>query len=80
VIVVDEERGLTWGVYNFNHRGVLKVQMRDGTIRNSYAPTPETIVIAEIFKIKNGKIRDIVAVGTRVPYGAGDGWAGPLFK
>jgi hypothetical protein len=78
--VVDEERGATWGVYNFNHRGVLKVQMRDGSIRNSYAPTPETISIAEVFKIKNGKIRDIIAVGTRVPYGAGDGWAGPLFR
>jgi hypothetical protein len=78
--VVDEERGITWGVYNFNHRGVLKVQMKDGTMQNSYAPTPETIVIAEIFKIKNGKIRDIVANGTRVPYGLGDGWAEPLFK
>ncbi len=80
VAVVDEERGLTWGVYNFNHRGVLTVRMRDGSIRNSYAPTPETISIAEVFKIKNGRIRDIIAVGTRVPYGAGDGWAGPLFK
>jgi hypothetical protein len=78
--VVDEERGVTWGVYNFNHRGVLKVQMKDGSFRNSYAPSPETISIAEVFKIKNGKIRDIIAVGTRVPYGAGDGWAGPLFK
>jgi hypothetical protein len=78
--VVDEERGTTWGVYNFNHRGVLTVTMRDGSTRNSYAPSPETIVIAEIFKIKSGKIRDIVAVGTRVPYGLGDGWAGPLFK
>jgi hypothetical protein len=78
--VVDEERGATWGVYNFNHRGVLTVKMRDGSTRPSYAPTPETIVIAEIFKIKKGRIRDIIAVGTRVPYGLGDGWAGPLFK
>ena len=78
--VVDEERGVTWGVYNFNHRGVLTVQMRDGSTRNSYAPTPSSMPIAEMFKIKNGKIRDIVAVGTQVPYGLGDGWAGPLFK
>jgi hypothetical protein len=78
--VVDVERGTTWGVYCFNHRGVLKVQMKDGSMRPSYAPTPETIVIAEIFKIKNGKIRDIVADAARVPYGFGDGWAGPLFK
>jgi hypothetical protein len=78
--VVDEERGITWGVYNFNHRGVLTVQMKDGSTRPSYAPTPETITIAEVFKIKKGRIRDIVAIGTRVPYGLGDGWAGPLFK
>ncbi len=78
--VVDEERGLTWGVYNFNHRGVLTVKMRDGSTRPSYAPTPETISIAEVFKIKKGKIRDILAIGTRVPYGLGDGWAAPLFK
>jgi len=81
VAVVDEERGTTWGVYSFNHRGVLNVKMRDGSTRPSYAPSPETIVIAEQFKIvKKGKIRDITAIGTRVPYGAGDGWAGPLFK
>jgi hypothetical protein len=78
--VVDEERGTTWGVYNFNHRGVLTVKMRDGSTRNSYAPTPETMVIAEMFKIKKGKLRDIIAVATRVPYGLGDGWAGLLFK
>jgi hypothetical protein len=78
--VVDEERGITWGVYNFNHRGVLTVTLKDGTVRNSYAPTPSSMPIAEIFKIRGGKIRDIVAVGTMVPYGMGDGWAGPLFK
>jgi hypothetical protein len=49
-------------------------------IGSSYAPTPETIIIAEIFKIKKGRIRGIVANGTRVPYGLGDGWAGPFFK
>lgn len=78
--VIDVERGITWGVYSFNHRGVLEVQMKDGSLRPSYAPTPETIVIAEVFKIKSGKIKDIVANATRVPYGLGDGWAGPLFK
>ena len=78
--IVDEERGTTWGMYCFNHRGVLNVQLRDGKTVPSYAPTPETIVIAEVFKIKKGRIRDIVAIGTRVPFGLGDGWAGPLFK
>ena len=79
-LAVDEERGVTWGVYNFNHRGVLTVQMKDGSTSPSYAPTPNSSLIVEIFKIKNGKIRDIVAFITLVPYGMGDGWAGPLFK
>ncbi len=80
VPVVDEERGTTWGIYNFNHRGVLKVQLKDGSIRNSYEQTPNSMPICEIFKIKGGKIRDIVAVATHVPYGLGDGWSEPLFK
>jgi len=79
-VVVDEERGTTWGVYNFNHRGVLRVQMRDGSMRNSYERRPNSMPISEMFKIKNGRIRDTFAVGVQVPYGLGDGWAGPLFK
>jgi hypothetical protein len=39
------------------------------------------MVIAEVFKLaKKGKIRDTIAVGTRAPYAAGDGWAGGLFS
>jgi hypothetical protein len=77
---VDEELGTTWGIYSFNHRGVLTVQLKDGTTRNSYEPTPNSMPIVEVFKIRNGKIRDIVAAATRVPYGLGDGWSEPLFK
>jgi hypothetical protein len=31
--------------------------------------------ITEVFKIKNGKIRDILAVMISTPYGLGDGWS-----
>jgi hypothetical protein len=31
--VVDEERGVTWGVYMFNHPGVKEVKMPDGSIK-----------------------------------------------
>lgn len=78
--LVDEERGVTWGVYCFNHRGLTSVRMPDGTTLPTYFSTPNTMPIAEVFKIKNGKIRDIVAFGTQVPYGMGDGWAGPVFR
>ena len=35
---------------------------------------PFTAVIGELFKIKNGKIREIEAVMTSLPYGAKSGW------
>jgi len=78
--VVDEERGITWGVYCFNHRGLASVRMQDGSIQPTYFPTPNTMPVSEIFKIKNGKIRDILGFGTPLPYGIGDGWAGPIFR
>jgi hypothetical protein len=78
--VVDEERGLTWGLYCFNHRGLATVTMPDGTTQPSYATTPSSMPFADIFKTENGKLRGILAFGTMLPYGIGDGWAGPLFK
>ncbi len=78
--VVDEERGLTWGLYCFNHRGLATITMPDGKVQPSYATTPSTMPFADIFKTKNGKIRGIFAFGTRLPYGIGDGWSGALFK
>jgi hypothetical protein len=78
--VVDEERGLTWGLYCFNHRGLATIKMPDGSVQPSYAATPSTMPFADIFKTKNGKIRGIFAFGTRMPYGIGDGWSGPLFN
>jgi hypothetical protein len=78
--VVDEERGLTWGLYCFNHRGLATIQMPDGTTQPSYATTPSSMPFADIFKTKNGKLRGIFAFGTMLPYGIGDGWSGPMFK
>jgi hypothetical protein len=78
--VVDEERGLTWGLYCFNHRGLATIKMPDGSTQPSYATTPSSMPFADMFKTKNGKIRGIFAFGTMLPYGIGDGWSGPLFK
>jgi hypothetical protein len=78
--VVDEEMGLTWGLYCFNHRGLAVIEMPDGTRRPSYSPTPNSMPFADIFKTKNGKLRGIFAIGTMLPYGIGDGWAGPMFQ
>jgi len=78
--VVDEERGLTWGLYCFNHRGLATIKMPDGSTQPSYATTPSSMPFADMIKTKNGKIRGIFAFGTMLPYGIGDGWSGPLFK
>ena len=78
--VVDEERGITWGLYCFNHRGLATITMPDGKVQPSYASTPSTMPFADMFKSRNGKIRGIFAFGTFMPYGIGDGWSGSLFK
>jgi hypothetical protein len=78
--VVDEERGLTWGLYCFNHRGIDKIAMPDGSTQPSYSTTPSSMPFADMFKMKNGKLRGIFAIGTMLPYGIGDGWSGPMFK
>jgi hypothetical protein len=30
--------------------------------------------MAEVFKVVNGNIREVEAVGTQIPYGLGSGW------
>jgi hypothetical protein len=78
--VVDEEMGLTWGLYCFNHRGLAEIKMPDGKTYVSWTATPSSMPFADIFKTKNGKLRGIFAIGAMLPYGIGDGWSGPMFK
>ena len=75
--VIDEERGLTFGTYVFHHKGNItsvdipgigKVELTPDAIR------PFTVVVHEIFKIQSGKIREIEAMMTVIPYRAGSGW------
>ncbi len=74
--VVDEERGVTWGVYMFNHAGVDTVKMPDGSVQKAayFAGQPNSMPMSELFKIKSGKIRDIMAIGVVNPYKSGSGW------
>jgi hypothetical protein len=74
--VVDEERGVTWGVYMFNHPGVKTVKMPDGSIKPAayFVGQPNSMPMSELFKIKGGKIRDIMAIGVINPYKSGSGW------
>lgn len=74
--VVDEERGVTWGVYMFNHPGVQTIKAKDGTTQPAayFRGQPNSMPMSELFKIKKGKIRDIMAIGVINAYKSGSGW------
>jgi hypothetical protein len=76
VLVVDEEQGLTLGVYMFQHKGVTEITMKDGSVRPApyFVGQPVTMPMAELFKIVNGKNREVEAIGVQIPYGLGPGW------
>jgi hypothetical protein len=76
VLVVDEELGLTFGVYMFQHKGLTRITMKDGSTRDApyFVGQPVTMPMAEVFKIVNGNIREVEAIGVQIPYGLGPGW------
>src|SRR6204780_1358208 len=76
VLVVDEEKGLTFGVYMFQHKGLTEITMKDGAKRPApyFVGQPVTMPMAEVFKVVNGNIREVEAVGVQIPYGLGPGW------
>jgi hypothetical protein len=69
--LVDEQRQMVFASTFFDHDGtVRKNTLVDGTTRTIGAPfdRPFTFLIFEVFKIKDGKIRQIEAVLDVVPY------------
>ncbi|MGD0101597.1 MAG: hypothetical protein ABSC60_14715, partial [Acidobacteriota bacterium] len=51
--VVDEERGVTWGVYVFNHPGVKEVKMPDGSIKPAAGKIRDIMAVGVINKYKS---------------------------
>jgi hypothetical protein len=75
--VVDEENGLVLAFLSFDHSGRIKsVPLTDGTTLHVPPPfdTPYSFLIAELFKIKDGKITQIEAVLLTTPYAMPSGW------
>ena len=69
--LVDEEKQMVFAATFFDHNGtVRKNKLVDGSVRTIGPPfdRPYTFLIFELFKIKDGKIRQIEAVLTTVPY------------
>jgi hypothetical protein len=70
--VIDEERGLVFGTFLFQVPGSVKSVDIPGHGTFAIPPpylVPTTIDVAELYKIKSGKIRKVEALQTNIPYG-----------
>ena len=75
--VFDEEQGLILGIVVFEHPGMVKSVQVEGFGELQLAPftqKPSSAVIAEVFKVQAGQIRQIEAVLEFLPYGTKTGW------
>jgi hypothetical protein len=73
--VVDEERGLVMASAFIDHSGKLQeVVLTDGTVVKTHYHSPHSYVLFELFKIVDGKIRQIEAVFPTVPYHMKSPW------
>jgi hypothetical protein len=79
--VVDRQRGLVLGVFMFNTPGTVKSVDVPGVGKVDESPAalrPFSEEVAELFKIKDGKITAIVAVMTGLAFGGTSGWTDSL--
>lgn len=76
--LVDVERGLVLASGFIDHSGRLdEYTLTDGRVINSPLRYPHSFYLLELFKIDDGKIRQIEAVFVTVPYGMGSPWLPP---
>jgi hypothetical protein len=75
--VVDEQKGLVFSFPMFQHRGgvrSIKIQGVPGVDVIPMGGGTSNLQAGEIFKIRSGKIHEIEAMGTSLPYGTKSGW------
>lgn len=72
-VVIDEERGLVLVHVLFDHP--CDHNEADGVLP---WPEPNTVLAFEVFKISDGLIHTIWAVGATFPYGIRSGWTGRM--
>jgi hypothetical protein len=75
--IVDRERGLVLAIVRFNHPGTqqtVDVPGRGKMTMGRYSTWPNSTQIAELFKIKDRKIKEITAVIVTAAYKAPMGW------
>jgi hypothetical protein len=76
-LLVDEERGVVFGVFMFHHDGSQGKTVVPGYGEYKYSAQtrrPFTTVIPEMFKITDGKIQQIEAAMAAIPYGSRANW------
>jgi hypothetical protein len=66
---IDEERGLVFVIFVFDHAGPLTSRGGQSRFRR-----PNSMMVAEIWKVQGGLIRQIEAVLDVFPYGMLTGW------
>jgi hypothetical protein len=76
-VAVDPERGLVFSYVFFDHMAGETRTFRtpDGRTVSAGPKQPWTWEIAEAFRIEHHKIREIVAITEKVPYGMNSGWS-----
>lgn len=76
-VAVDPERGLTFSFVFFDHSAgnTRRFRTPDGREVIAGPRQPWTWQLAEAFRIENGRIRQIMAIMERVPYGMNSGWS-----
>jgi hypothetical protein len=75
--IVDRERGLVLAAVRFNHpatQQTVDVPGRGKMTMGKYSQWPNSTQIAELFKIKDRKIKEITAVIVAQPYKMSTGW------
>jgi hypothetical protein len=75
--IVDDERGLVLAIVRFNHpatQQTVDVPGRGKMTMGKYSQWPNSTEIAELFKIKDRKIKEITAVIVTQAYKAPTGW------
>lgn len=77
LVAVDPERGLVTAIFAVDQpSGKYRTfKMADGREATAGPAKPETLAVAETFKIEAGKIRRVEAVQMTVPYGMITGWS-----
>lgn len=75
-MLVDEERGLVWVSGFIDHSGRLaSFRLTDGTTRKTHYKTPHSFHFMELFKVVDGRIRQIESVFYTVPYNMPSPWS-----